>query len=588
MPPPMQEPPAPEGLQLDAVLQQVSANLPEPLVEALKQIAAQIATLPPEEIQSFLETLDYLEQNKDRYQEAVQEMVAAGKIPPDSAPPQYDAALFSAIREVVSAAMNSAPMPAPQMPMEPPMGFARGGIAQLASQGRFGDNMLARINPQQANMLRARGGAGTINPRTGLREYFNLWKTLAPIVGAVAGAFLPFGSVIGPAVGSFAASKLAGNSTKDALMGAALAGVAGYGAGNSMAATAGGYGGSAFSGGTGPSLGSALFTGASKEGVGSLFTAGAPSVNTGAPGYLNSSGMGTSAPGYLNSSGMSNAPGYLNSSGMGTSAPGYLNSSGMGTSAPGYLNSSGMGSASGQMAPEFSSSYMTSPNSTSMGSASGSMDLGNIPASSASPVTADFFPEGVSASSFTGSDATKLLNMSPAELAKQDLTTAQLTELAAHKDALTKLGIPFGASSPFGFLGDIGKTALANPFPTALILSSLASLDQEKKPKGIDKPYGGKTSEDVIKENPRGFLYDPRSFGVTDPYYIKEYEKSINAKAGGPINGPGTGTSDSIPARLSDGEFVMTASAVRGAGGGDRKAGARKMYQLMHEFEKRA
>jgi len=216
MPPPMQEPPAPEGLQLDAVLQQVSANLPEPLVEALKQIAAQIATLPPEEIQSFLETLDYLEQNKDRYQEAVQEMVAAGKIPPDSAPPQYDAALFSAIREVVSAAMNSAPMPAPQMPMEPPMGFARGGIAQLASQGRFGDNMLARINPQQANMLRARGGAGTINPRTGLREYFNLWKTLAPIVGAVAGAFLPFGSVIGPAVGSFAASKLAGNSTKDA------------------------------------------------------------------------------------------------------------------------------------------------------------------------------------------------------------------------------------------------------------------------------------------------------------------------------------------------------------------------------------
>jgi hypothetical protein len=39
---------------------------------------------------------------------------------------------------------------------------------------------------------------------------------------------------------------------------------------------------------------------------------------------------------------------------------------------------------------------------------------------------------------------------------------------------------------------------------------------------------------------------------------------------------------------LSDGEFVMTAKAVRGAGGGSRDAGAKKMYALMHQFEKRA
>ena len=32
---------------------------------------------------------------------------------------------------------------------------------------------------------------------------------------------------------------------------------------------------------------------------------------------------------------------------------------------------------------------------------------------------------------------------------------------------------------------------------------------------------------------------------------------------GGGVNGPGTGTSDSIPAMLSDGEFVMTADADR-------------------------
>lgn len=56
----------------------------------------------------------------------------------------------------------------------------------------------------------------------------------------------------------------------------------------------------------------------------------------------------------------------------------------------------------------------------------------------------------------------------------------------------------------------------------------------------------------------------------------------------GAIDGPGTATSDSIPAMLSDGEFVMTAKAVRGAGKGSRLAGAKKMYALMHQLERNA
>jgi|TARA_R100000482_G_scaffold81491_1_gene32179 hypothetical protein len=57
---------------------------------------------------------------------------------------------------------------------------------------------------------------------------------------------------------------------------------------------------------------------------------------------------------------------------------------------------------------------------------------------------------------------------------------------------------------------------------------------------------------------------------------------------GGEVHGPGTGTSDSVPARLSDGEFVMTAAAVRGAGGGDRDIGAARMYDMMAELEAQA
>ena len=62
----------------------------------------------------------------------------------------------------------------------------------------------------------------------------------------------------------------------------------------------------------------------------------------------------------------------------------------------------------------------------------------------------------------------------------------------------------------------------------------------------------------------------------------------------GPISGPGTETSDDIPAMLSDGEFVVNAKAVRGIGrlkgagktkADQRKEGARMMYALQRAGE---
>jgi len=42
---------------------------------------------------------------------------------------------------------------------------------------------------------------------------------------------------------------------------------------------------------------------------------------------------------------------------------------------------------------------------------------------------------------------------------------------------------------------------------------------------------------------------------------------------------------DDVPARLSKNEFVFTANAVRNAGGGDIRKGAKRMYNLMHQLE---
>ena len=68
-------------------------------------------------------------------------------------------------------------------------------------------------------------------------------------------------------------------------------------------------------------------------------------------------------------------------------------------------------------------------------------------------------------------------------------------------------------------------------------------------------------------------------------YFEDNRNRGIFAAAGGEVKGPGTGTSDSVPARLSDGEFVLTAKAVRGAGGGDRNIGAARMYDMMSQLE---
>ena len=43
----------------------------------------------------------------------------------------------------------------------------------LAKKGRGGDSMLAHITPKEAEMLKSAGGSGTINPDTGLLEFYD-------------------------------------------------------------------------------------------------------------------------------------------------------------------------------------------------------------------------------------------------------------------------------------------------------------------------------------------------------------------------------------------------------------------------------
>ena len=97
--------------------------------------------------------------------------------------------------------------------------------------------------------------------------------------------------------------------------------------------------------------------------------------------------------------------------------------------------------------------------------------------------------------------------------------------------------------------------------------------------------FGGLTGGGLLAQNPG--MYSP---GVPSRGYAQGGGISnLGAfpRRNGGISGPGTPTSDDIPAMLSDGEFVMTEAAVRGMGDGNRQRGIQNMYQVMNNLESR-
>ena len=154
------------------------------------------------------------------------------------------------------------------------------------------------------------------------------------------------------------------------------------------------------------------------------------------------------------------------------------------------------------------------------------------------------------------------------------------------------------AAPETGFFDKALGFAKDNKGLTALGLGSLATLglteeeeqsSAERRPfpvgKMIKTPVTTYLGEQLDLSNPEDVeLYTQRKAEVRDPSF--EYPGVPRTMYhGGEVHGPGTGTSDSVPARLSDGEFVVTAKAVRGAGNGDRDIGAARMYDMMAELE---
>ena len=132
--------------------------------------------------------------------------------------------------------------------------------------------------------------------------------------------------------------------------------------------------------------------------------------------------------------------------------------------------------------------------------------------------------------------------------------------------------------SAFDLYGPVGAAGLAG----LAVSGGFSAPKEESSDIGFDPYY---TGMDYIRDNPELFA---SRFKTYTPYlYAQGGIAQEFPRKTGAIRGPGTGTSDDIPAMLSDGEFVMTAKAVRNMGGGSRRKGAAKMYKMMKQLEER-
>jgi hypothetical protein len=609
------------------------------------------AGLTSEDVALMRRVVEAVFGDPNNYPEVRARLLAEG-VPEDILPETFDLEFFVALRMAVEEAENLSQEPRPTG-QDMPVQMAEGGIVglpqmtpiarEMAAMGRNGDTMLAHITPQEAMMLQRMGGSGTINPYTGLPEFFlkKLFRgvgkaiksvgkavkkfaksTVGRIVLSVAlGAFLGpmatgflsgMGVTVGAAaatgisagIGVFGSSLLAGDGFKNSLRNGLTAGALSFGVAG--VTQAGGF--SAPAAGAPQTLGEGFTKGL--DNITSPFRKAADFISGGpdAAAQTASDSAIKTAQDYVTQPAINDPTAQLalgdspyNSFGQG---PPRLTGEEYFKAAP---------DTSGFSSQEFNKNLIANK-AVGPGSLDYSGQLAvergtqiGYPGGSGPPVVpyaadAGSLP-GISPSSITGPELGAPLNRI------QPLSPANAPAVAP--GAATSSAGPTMIDRAQSFYQDPSVKSFGNIFYDASAKTTLGKLAPGLTTAGIaylasGDPFKaplpeGMTQEEFdakIAQDQAQFRQDRPAFygSFTRPeYYLPPTYRAAEGsgpegvenfpRKNGAINGPGTGTSDDIPAMLSDGEFVFTAKSVRNMGGGSRRKGAAKMYKLMKMLE---
>jgi hypothetical protein len=640
--------------------------------------------ISPQMVDILIAMFEYLVEHKDEYQQIVSTLVEQGIVPPSMLPDQFDQTYIgtrlAALHELKQDTAERS-MPMEGMPM------AHGGLADvtryLQSQGRNGDTMLAHITPEEAQLLKAFGGSGSINPETGLHEFFNPLKEIRNAFSSVSNALAkvddglhkvvasPVGRLIAtigltmigvpPWLASAGLTAYSGGNLKDVLISGAM-GYLGSG-GTVMGVSPLGTIASYLPGAAGSLLNNALASGTMGAGIGLLRGQSVgEALKSGLMSGAQTAGlqaMGLSTPNpkaaLAADSGTNTAPHFMQGEQVSGPVPEVggippaeqIGQLGVGKDpsitpasalelqkqygldrltaeqygAPGAsARVSGMGPTPQELTQSGGVPWSESPQALAR---SGATTTAQAPTpGSISSVGGQSVPTGTTLStSPVGQGAVSGTGLAAPAASSMVGRAAEFFN-APSFDNFGKIFSDPNATTLIGQYGPgaaavLGATALAGGFKSEPAKTNPAFNAQYT---GMDymrdnpKMFSGSLRAGQFSSNPSTFMptymsqqgipmpqvnspmlptYSPASLtnmagGVPQPYnrpYARGGDVNHFPRKVGQIDGPGTATSDSIPAMLSDGEFVFTAKAVRNAGGGSRRKGAAKMYKLMKSLE---
>lgn len=426
--------------------------------------------------------------------------------------------------------------------------YAQGGQAQgikslakeLPNYGRYNDDMVAHISSDEARLLKSLGGAGTINPVTGLPEFGWFKKAtgistpsilkkvddtvVQPIAHAakdIVEPILPYVQYIAPFIPGV-------NMYYAAAMGAL---------------------GSGFAGGGGFNFKRGLMGGMTAYGLSNLY-AGMQAAGGGMPGS-------TGGPMELGVPGTELAPTTTAQTGL-TVPPGAA-----GADVGGQI-----------MAGEFGNAASTVGQNIS---------------------------EGVSSAYNTATNPNTYANIGDKFTTQMGDAGQGIKNLAGlgegtMADAAKAVGSQFGAGSAMGIYGGVTGQAALDEYDEMKAQADLANAKSQQEYDDIMARIEASKQRGIaaVKSSPYMFAYGG---SVDDEPGLDDWNNytggGIGMNKGGMaprfLSGGGDGMSDDIkatingkqPARLADGEFVIPADVVSHLGNGSSKAGAKKLYSMM-------
>jgi hypothetical protein len=537
--------------------------------QALQVAQAELSDASPEQIEELIQLFELMLQKPEEYQAILQAAIQDDMVEPEDMPQEFDATVIASALVVLYKLREGGG----QVQM-----FARGGLAgmrTLARQGRMGDTMMAHISPEEAEMLKARGGAGTINPQTGYPQYFSLKKLFKAILPIALNFIAPgLGSAIGSAVGLSGAAATA--------FGGAIIG------GASSALTGGNALQGALMGGLGGGLGNVV-GGAANKMLGLNLGQGAQSI-------LGSGLVGGAA-------GAATGQGFLKGLGQGV-----------------------LGGAVGQLAGS-----MSGPTAFQQGLGAAGQTFGQA-------LTAGYDPKSALVAGGLSGLATGL-SYKPSDAAVTGLRGGQQPEAPANQPAapgtqptfFERISNIFGGGDAAGgggsgSFGTLGKLALAGSALSGLLsappeVKQAASTLSPEQQEYFNRPSitwdwnkmqrdanaSGMSLSQFMASNwnnitsgqynaaPAAPAPAPAANAMPAtamaPPAMAHGGRHMMANGGSPLSavarfarGAGTGRSDEIDAKLSDGESVIDAETVAMLGDGSSKAGAQRLDEMRKQI----